>query len=235
MRRVKILKPRISIIVPILNEEKFISKFLEQFDNFPKEIEIILIDGGSSDLTVELVSQSKFPIKISPKKGRAVQMNFGASLAKSQNLLFLHSDVKIALSQVEKAISLLEKDKVFAGAFGILIDSDSKALKTISQTANQRSKFSGIAYGDQGLFLKKENFKKIGGFPEVPLGEDIKISQEIKKMDKITFLDDCLKISPRRWQKEGILFVTLRNWFLATLLICGVNPQKIVKLYPNVR
>lgn len=226
---------KISIIVPILNEEKFISEFLEQFDKFPVEIEILLIDGGSSDSTVEIVKKSKFRLQVSPQRGRASQMNFGASLALSENLLFLHSDVKILLSQIEKAISLLEEEKVFAGAFGIWIESNSKALRTIAKTANMRSKLLGIAYGDQGLFLKKESFLKIGGFPEVQLGEDIKISQKIKKIGKITFLEDCVKISPRRWENEGILFVTLRNWVLATLLICGVNPQKIVKFYPNIR
>lgn len=226
---------KISIIVPILNEEKFISEFLEQFDKFPVEIEILLIDGGSSDSTVEIVKKSKFRLQVSPQRGRASQMNFGASLALSENLLFLHSDVKILLSQIEKAISLLEEEKVFAGAFGIWIESNSKALRTIAKTANMRSKLLGIAYGDQGLFLKKESFLKIGGFPEVQLGEDIKISQKIKKIGKITFLEDCVKISPRRWENEGILFVTLRNWVLAALLICGVNPQKIVKFYPNIR
>lgn len=218
-----------------MNEEKFIAEFLKQFDNFPTAIEIILIDGGSSDLTVQIVKKAKFQIQTSPQKGRASQMNFGASLANSANLLFLHSDVKISLSQIKKAIDLLEKGKVFAGAFGISIESESKALQTISKTANKRSKFSGIAYGDQGLFLTQKNFYKIGGFPDVPIGEDIKISQEIKRIGKITFLEDCVKISPRRWQKEGILFVTLRNWVLATLLICGVNPQKIIKFYPNIR
>ncbi len=229
------MKPKISIIVPILNEEKFISEFLKQFDGLLEEIEILLVDGGSSDSTVQIVKNSKFRIEISPKKGRASQMNFGASLALSEKLLFLHSDVKISLSQIEKAIDLLEKNKIFAGAFGIWIESDSKALQTISKTANKRSKLSGIAYGDQGLFLTKKNFLKIGGFPKVPLGEDIKISQKIKKISKITFLEECIKISPRRWQKEGILFVTLRNWVLAMLLICGVNPQKVVKFYPNIR
>ncbi|MCC7430669.1 TIGR04283 family arsenosugar biosynthesis glycosyltransferase [bacterium] len=227
-------KPTLSIIVPIFNEEKILAEFLEQFANF-ENIEILLVDGKSTDKTQKIAKN--FPVKffVCSQRGRAFQMNFGAKQSNSENLFFIHSDTKITYKHIETVFFYLEKANFVAGAFGIEINSDKKIFKIISKTANIRSKISGIAYGDQGLFLKKQTFNKVGGFPEIQIGEDIKISQKLKKTGKITFVGQTLKTSPRRWENEGIIFVTLRNWFLAVLIILDFNPEKIAKFYKNKR
>jgi GT2 family glycosyltransferase len=157
-------------------------------------------------------------------------MNTGAKKALGRYLIFLHSDTFLPEDSYEKLYNTLKKYK--AGAFNLNIKSNNFFIKFIAKVSSLRSRITRIPYGDQVIFIQNDYFKTLNGYKEIPLMEDVEIMLRIKKQkEKIYILKDKVITSPRRWQKEGILFCTLRNWFLIILFFFGVSPEKLVKFY----
>ena len=224
----------ISIIIPVLNEEGILHKTLS---NIPSDLkrELIVVDGGSSDNTVKIAGEFTERIFFSDK-GRAKQMNLGARHSRGEILLFLHADSILPENAFTLIKNTLSSESIVAGAFDIELDHPSFIYRIIEKGANLRSRATSIIYGDQAMFLRKTTFNSIGGFKDIPLMEDIEISQRLKKIGRIAFLRPPVKVSARRFQKEGPLYTVLRDWFIALqYTIFKVNPERLVKYYRDIR
>jgi rSAM/selenodomain-associated transferase 2 len=224
----------ISIVMPVLNEGKILHNVLESLPLSHGE-ELIIIDGGSEDHTFSTAlryTQKAFVTH----KGRGHQMNYGAKKARGSILLFLHADSVLPKNAFSIIRTILRDHGVSAGAFDLCIDHPSFRFRIIEMGANLRSRVTSVPYGDQGIFLRKEVFDKIGGYADVPIMEDIEISQRLKNEGKIAFVRPAIKTSPRRWLKEGAAYTTLRDWTLAlSYSILKVSPERLMKHYKDVR
>jgi|SRR3989338_169 len=231
---------KLSIIIPTLNEETIVKKNLSlisrQLSAISNELstEIIIADGGSSDRTVEVAKRFADKVCIS-YTGRGIQMNTGAKASEGDLLLFLHADSLFSVSGIQSMLEVMQDDRVTGGAFKLKIDSTDStglrnnrvSLKTISSFANIRSKIFNIVYGDQGIFVRRDIFYKIGGYPEIPIMEDVEFVITLKKFGKFIILPEYITTSSRRWDSEGIFYCSLRNWVLISLYLTGVSPYKL--------
>lgn len=205
----------ISIIIPTLNEEQVLGKTLASLKN-QHNLEIIVVDGGSCDSTLDLAQKADCRIFSNPM-GRSRQMNRGAAEAKGEVLLFLHADTLIPDNFPELILDAVRQPAFIAGAFSLAIDSPRKSLSIIAWFANLRSRLLHLPYGDQAFFITSSMFKVLGGFPEQEIMEDFLFMQKIKKKGKVVILSECALTSARRWQKMGITQTTLIN----QLIVCG--------------
>jgi rSAM/selenodomain-associated transferase 2 len=231
--------PLISVIIPVLNEADTINRTLAALDtlNVPHGLEVVVVDGSSRGTTLKAVAPSLHPtlrVKTAmAPKGRGAQMNCGAALADGRILLFLHADTTISQEAVDRLQREMKcGDDVVGGAFGLEIHSTKKIYRLIETMANQRSRVTKLPYGDQAIFLRTHYFFRIGGFADIPLMEDVDLMQRIrKKKGKITMLPVRVRTSARRWEKEGAIYTTLRNWMLILLYLLGASPFTLAKFY----
>ena len=216
----------ISIIIPVYNE-KNINKYLKKL---PKNCEIIVVDGNGTS-TIETIKCDNI-IKISSKKGRAIQMNHGAKQATSDILLFLHADTILPKDAALHVEEVLRDKEIVAGAFDLNFDTKKKSLKFIAKMASWRSRKTRLPYGDQAIFIKKEIFEKLRGYENIALMEDINLMQKLKRKKlKIKILKQKVTTSARKYEKNGLLYNVLRNWILLSLYFLGVSPNKLAKFY----
>ncbi len=225
---------KISIIIPVYNEETTLPVTLSQLKLSDNE-ELVVVDGGSNDRTLEISKRFTEKVFVT-EKGRGRQLRKGAELATGGILFFLHADCL----PPENAFSIIREvildSKIAAGTFDIGIHFDRLASRIIEFGANLRSHITKLPYGDQGLFMKKETYEKIGGFKEIPIMEDVEIAQRLKKQGKIIFVREKINTSTRRWEKEGILYTTVRDWILAiSYTLFKVSPERLLKYYKDVR
>lgn len=228
---------KISIIMPVLNEGKILHKTLSSIE-INTNIELIIVDGGSSDNTLEIAREFTDIIIIS-NRGRGIQLSKGAQRASGDILFFLHADAippKNFYELIVGAIHGLPLKNVIAGSFMLRIKSNGLAFRIIEAAVFIRSMLTSIPYGDQGLFMTKSVYQKIGGFNPYPLMEDIDIAKRLKKYGRIVFLRELMTVSPRRWLKEGIFYTTLRDWMIVVLYtIFNINPNRLIRRYKDVR
>lgn len=225
--------PKISIIIPAYNESAGINLTIENILSIPYTgiKEIIVVDGNPEGNTANAVKAKNIKTLLS-EKGRAKQMNKGAFNSTGNILLFLHADTKLPNDALEKISDVMNKKDIVAGAFDLGILSEKIIYRLIEKAASLRSRITRIPYGDQAIFVRREYFQKTGGFKEIPLMEDVELMRRIKRdRGKIFIIPDKVMTSPRRWEKEGVLYCTLRNWLLITLYYLGVNPERLVKFY----
>jgi rSAM/selenodomain-associated transferase 2 len=222
---------RISIIVPALNEADNIVSTLDGLKPFRKDgNEVIVVDGDSKDETVRLArSMADKIIKSTP--GRAQQMNVGAKQASGDVLWFLHADTLVPDNAVQQIQHALENNKYQWGRFDIRLSGRQLQLRIVESLMNLRSRITGIATGDQGIFVRREVFESIGGFANIPLMEDLEISRRLKKHSRPCCLDTKLITSSRRWEERGILRTILLMWRLRLAYFLGVKPEKLVNHY----
>lgn len=232
------MKYQLSIIIPVLNETGTINHTLEHLNtlSFAGGFEVIVVDGDPAGQTVNAISYpagTRMNVKKTvAAKGRGSQMNRGASIAGGSILLFLHADTTIGQEELNQIPLAFRQKGVVAGAFDLGIQSDRKIFRIIETTASIRSRITRIPYGDQAIFVKKSYFHQINGFAQIPIMEDVEIMRRIKKSGgKIRILSSRVLTSPRRWEKEGILYCTFRNWTLITLYLMGCSPKKLAKFY----
>ena len=224
-----------SIIVPVFHEGRMINALIGCLNRLDsgKKIEIIIVDGARKKDTLETI-HNRNVVKTSSEKGRAKQMNTGASVARGEVLIFLHADTELPVHALKKIDSLLERSEYVGGAFDLGIKSDKWILKVIGKLASWRSRLNRVPFGDQAIFIRREYFNRIGGYKEIPLMEDVELMRRIKKSgDKIWIFCDRVMTSPRRWEEEGVIYCIFRNWALQMLYFFGVSPDRLVKYYKN--
>jgi rSAM/selenodomain-associated transferase 2 len=222
----------VSVIIPALNEESCIAETIRNVgDEHPQQI--IVVDGGSSDATCKQAREAD--LVLHGPLGRAAQMNQGAAQATGDSLLFLHADCRLArgaLAAVEQALS---RSQVIAGCFRMRVQAEGLLYRMIDGCATSRVRLTGIIYGDQGIFLRRQLFQQVGGFPVLKLMEDVVMSLRLRQLGRMVVAPARIFVSPRRWQRQGIIRQTLRNWTLTALAALGSHPDRLASYYPEVR
>lgn len=222
---------KFSIIIPTLNEEKTIQSCLSTLHALRNETEIIIVDGDSNDNTRILATPLADKVIISAK-GRARQMNNGARHAKGDVLIFLHADTRLpanALPLIQQKISSTRQ----WGRFDIQLSGDPFMLKVIAHMMNWRSRLTGIATGDQVIFVTRSAFEKAGCYPEIHLMEDIAFCKALKKISPPICLRDKVISSGRRWERNGVFKTMLLMWSIRLRFFLGADPQTLAFLYTN--
>jgi len=220
---------RLSIIVPVLNEAPVIATALAALQPLrSRGHEIIVVDGGSTDATFAL-SQSLADQVIRAPCGRAVQMNTGAHAATGDAFLFLHVDTRLPERAEEHVAAALEQNGW--GRFDVRIDSDQPLLALVGYMMNLRSRLSGIATGDQAMFVARGVFEKAGGFPAIDLMEDVGLSATLRRSGAPACLDAQVVTSGRRWEQRGVIATILLMWRLRLLYFLGADPAKLARIY----
>ncbi len=227
---------KISVIVPLFNEEAILPSFLDHLRRFSVN-EVICVDGGSEDRTGEILkrwmgaSGEGRRLVSSSIRGRASQMNEGAKRAGGEILLFLHADSLLHPGALSAISDAFEDPSCVGGAFRLKIDSPRFFLKSIAAFVNVRSRWLNLPYGDQGYFVRREVFEKLGGFKNLPLMEDVDFIRRLKKAGRIVLLIEPMTTSARRWIKTGYFYTSLRNLALLILYFLGVTPEKLARWY----
>jgi rSAM/selenodomain-associated transferase 2 len=222
----------ISIIIPVYNEEKILRQRSELFNKLGGKAELIFVDGESNDESAEIAS--KYGKLVKSNRGRALQMNQGFREARGDTLLFLHADTFFdpeSLSNIEKTIV----QGYIGGCLTQFIDRKGAAFRAIELFGNIRARMTKVFYGDQAIFVKKEMFSAIGGFPEVPIMEDVLFSKKMRRKGKTKILEDKVTVSGRRWEKRGVMNTVLLYSFLNILFYMKVPLNRIKKYYDDLR
>lgn len=228
---------KISIIIPTLNEAVNLERSLASIakaENNAKNIEVIVVDGGSSDQTIAIAQSfnTSMGIKvISGALGRANQMNLGASLATGEILVFLHADTVLPSGFKQAIRKILTNPKTIAGAFNLKIDGNSWGLRLVEWGVNRRSQIFQMPYGDQAIFIKSPIFHSLGGFAQLPIMEDFDLIMRLKSQGKIAIASLTVTTSDRRWQKLGIFRTTLINQLMIIGYFFGIKPTKLASWY----
>lgn len=231
--------PDISVIVPVLHEGERILRLLRQLaaEQATVSYEVIVVDGDRYGSTINLIPPLRHVRTLVASPGRGSQLNAGVQLAQGEILLFLHADTQLpalALTQIQQLLH--NRPEYAGGAFDLGIDSPRWLLQVVAQFASWRSRLTRIPYGDQAVFLRRAIFELVGGYPEIPLMEDVALMRRVKcHHQRIFIFCDRVLVSPRRWEQEGVLYCTLRNWTLLTLYYLGVSPQRLVQWYRPIK
>jgi rSAM/selenodomain-associated transferase 2 len=222
----------ISIIVPTLNEAASLAQTLGNV-RAQKPHEILVADGGSTDGTERAAGLADRFLR--SERGRAVQMNAGAARATGDVLLFLHADCTLQDGALLAAERCLRRRSVVAGCFSMRVAAEGSLYRSIDACATARARLTGLIYGDQGLFLRRRDFERLGGFPPLRLMEDAFFSRRLRREGRPAVLPQKIFVSPRRWQRVGLVRQSLRNWALTAAAALGISPDRLDAFYPPVR
>lgn len=223
--------PPLSIIVPVLNEAAELPDLLAALSAYrARGCEIILVDGGSSDATVALARRSGFTVIESPR-GRARQMNAGAAQSRSAMLLFLHADTRLPECADLAIHAAMRQPAAAWGRFDVRIEGRSWMLPIVAWAINRRSRWSGIATGDQAIFVRSELFRSLGGFADQPLMEDIELCGRLRRIARPLCLRPAVRTSGRRWDRDGAWKTILLMWRLRFAYWRGVPAEQLARRY----
>lgn len=222
---------KISIIVPVLNEAAGIAHSLDALQAYRAAgHEVIVVDGGSVDSTLELAVPLADRV-LQVDKGRARQMNAGASAASHEVLLFLHADTRLPAQADEMILQHMEDIRYVWGRFDVVLSGSRFPFRIIEWFMNRRSRLTSIATGDQAIFVRRNTFEAVGGFDEIPLMEDIALSKKLKMLGKPACLRPPVITSSRRWEEKGIWATVLLMWQLRFAYWRGVDPAALALRY----
>lgn len=222
---------KLSIIIPTLNESGCITSTLVPLQPLRAAgHEIVVVDGGSSDDTVSLATPLADHLSISPP-GRARQMNAGAAMSSGEILLFLHADTFLPPSTHGLLIQKLADTRRRWGRYDVRLSGEHPLLRVIEIMMNLRSRWTEIATGDQAIFVEKDLFNAVGGFPPLPLMEDIALSRTLKRHGPPLCLREYVISSSRRWETRGMVRTLLLMWRLRLAYFFGSDPRHLVRLY----
>ena len=228
----------ISVIILTLNEEKGLDQVLLQTSALGFD-EVVVADGGSTDRTIHMAEAfcARIPNTglVRAPRGRGRQLNAGAKASRGQILLFLHADSRLPATAKQDIEGALQDDRVVGGRFDVTFNPQTRWGTVISTMMNWRSRWSGIATGDQALFVRRHTFEQLGGFADIPLMEDIDFTRRMKRMGRTAALRSRVITSFRRWETHGPLRTILLMWALRFLYWLGVSPYHLQRFYIAVR
>jgi len=238
------LSPSVAIIIPVLNESLLIKGLLSNV-LMHKVQEIIVVDGGSTDDTCERVeSVQRGPglkntstqrlLLLRTGAGRARQMNAGAAVANSNILLFLHADTILPRTAIQNIRTALTKQRLW-GRFNVRLDGQGALFRLIETSINLRSCITGLATGDQAMFMPRVLFNAVGAYADIPLMEDIDLSKRLKSIATPACIQSRVITSARRWRKNGIISTICIMWMLRCLYALGVSPHFLARYYHHER
>ena len=225
------MTPRLSIVVPALNEAARIGTCLQALAALRQRgVEVIVVDGGSTDGTVASAAALADRVLQAPR-GRARQMNAGAAQARAETLLFLHADTQLPDDALHAIETALVDPRTHWGRFDVRIAGKPLLLRVVAWLMNLRSRSSGIATGDQAIFVRRSAFQRAGGFPDQPLMEDIELSRRLCKGSAPACLRQQVTTSGRRWERDGVWRTIALMWRLRWLYWTGTPPERLARLY----
>lgn len=235
-------EPTVAIIMPVLNEAARVEAGLDTLYRCDMLNEVIVVDGGSDDTTGDVVrrsigqgseANSIFRFSVAPRS-RALQMNAGAWKAKSDVLLFLHVDVRLPDSAMDSVRDSIKRGASW-GRFDMHLDDDAVIFRVIEWCMNMRSALTGIATGDQAIFVRRDVFAMLGGYASIPLMEDVEFCKRLKWVGPPALIRKQVRASTRRWRQHGIMRTVILMWFLRLRHWLGVAPKAVSRLYPDTR
>ncbi|KHF24760.1 TIGR04283 family arsenosugar biosynthesis glycosyltransferase [Solemya velum gill symbiont] len=223
--------PAISIIIPALNEAETIEQTLSCLQMMRgRNCEVILVDGGSNDATMDLAGPLADRI-LTCEKGRANQLEHGVKHSTAPLIWFLHADTRVPENTDEVIEIALEKQDATWGRFNVRLDGRHPLFRIIEKMMNYRSCITGICTGDQGIFVRRDTLEAIGGVPRQALMEDIELSKRLKTTASPLCMKQVLVTSSRRWQEKGVIRTVLLMWYLRAAYAFGVPAGKLARLY----
>ena len=223
----------ISVIIPVYNEEESLLRNDVYYQVISHAGELIFVDGGSTDRTVSLAQ--KLGRVITAPRNRGAQMNRGAKEATHKILLFLHADAFIHLENLQQVVKAIEGKKYIGGCFKQVLDDPAILYRWIAWTGNIRAKVSKVFYGDQAIFVHRDVFQQLGGFPEVKIGEDVLFTKKLRRKGRVGILPFAVNCSTRRWKRQGIWQTFLLNLRINTALVWDQNLDQLANAYQDVR
>lgn len=230
--------PTLSVIIPTLNEAAHIGATLQALRtataNLPTEVEIIVVDGGSTDATRSTAKAAGATV-ITTESGRAAQLNQGARIAQGTTLLFLHGDTQVCPDFIHPIEVTLAQSGVVAGAFQLAIEGSGWQLRGVEWGTNLRSRLLQFPYGDQGLFLRKSTFEAVGPFAEIPIMEDFELVQRLQRLGRIATAPAAVRTSDRRWRKLGVVRTTVINQLMVLGYFLGLDLNRLARFYRRQR
>lgn len=222
------MRPLCSFIIPVRNEEGVIGPLLADLKRHFCDSELIVVDGDSSDRsTSEALRLADVVLLGAP--GRAAQMNLGAACARGTYLLFLHADTRLCFSEPELHRALAGSPRW--GFCRVRLSGAGAGLRLVESGMNLRSRFTGVATGDQMLFVSRVLFEEMQGYAALPLMEDVELCKRLRRIARPRRLDAVVCTSSRRWEQRGIARTVLTMWWLRLLYVCGVSPTRLWRLY----
>lgn len=225
----------ISVIIPVLRETRRIGPLIRHLRGLEKGggVEIIVVDGDRERSTVAAITDADV-VTLGSAKGRAVQMNAGAAVARGNTLLFLHADTRLPEDGLPQVSRVMAAGRYVGGSFGFRFDSGRWSLRLLSRIATVRARLSRVPFGDHAIFLDRRYFSEIGGYRPIPIMEDVELMRRIKKLGgRIRILEACALTSARRLEREGLLYCMIRNSLILALYFLGVSPERLKRYYPD--
>ena len=223
----------ISVIVPALDEESVLADTLSAARQ-DGVTEIVVVDGGSRDRTVAVARALADRVLEAPR-GRARQMNAGAAVTHGDVLLFLHADTRLPPDYPTVIAHALTDAAVVGGRFDVRLDATGIPYRVIERLIGWRSRLTRVATGDQAIFVRRTVFERLGGYPDLPLMEDIALNRMLRQAGRVACLRATVITSARRWHRRGVVRTVLLMWALRAAYYAGVSPERLARVYADVR
>ena len=225
---------KLSVIVPMLDEERAIGATLDAIRAGAPDAEVIVVDGGSTDRSVE-IAHSRADRVIPLERGRARQMNAGAATSHGDTLVFVHADTIVPPAFGGDIEHSLANPEVAGGRFDLALDDPSPVFRMLGALISLRSRLMRSATGDQAIFVRRIVFEGMGGFAEIELCEDVDFARRLRRVGRVACLRSRVTTSARRWRTSGVVRTVLRMWLIKSLFIAGVSPARLKRYYADPR
>jgi rSAM/selenodomain-associated transferase 2 len=225
---------KLSVVVPMLNESGDIAGALNALRRGARDAEIVVVDGGSSDASVAIARPLCDFVFVAPR-GRARQMNAGARASHGDVLAFVHADTTVPSTFASDILAALSDPAVVGGRFDVQLDSSALLFRIIGALISLRSRISRTGTGDQAIFVRRDAFDRLGGFPPLELCEDLEFTRRLKRAGRIACLHSRVTTSARRWNRDGVVRTVLRMWMIRAMYLIGVPPSRLKRMYADTR